>query len=164
MPQLDPTWFASQIFWLVISFAALYFVLARWALPRLSTVLAIRKQTVDDDVSAADGMTLEAERARKEYERSLSEARARAQALLTEALAEQKTRAEASARVMDAEVAAKLSEAEKRIGAMKQQLLQTLIPASTELAELVVEKLTNSKPSNGDTESQADSDLKMRSR
>ena len=41
MPQLNPEFFASQIFWLIISFAILYIVMAKFALPKIADVIAV---------------------------------------------------------------------------------------------------------------------------
>ena len=50
MPQLDPTWFASQLFWLAITFVTLYVVLSRFVLPPLLEIIARRAQTAQDDM------------------------------------------------------------------------------------------------------------------
>ena len=39
MPQFNPAWFASQVFWLAIVFIALYYVLSRVLLPRLAETI-----------------------------------------------------------------------------------------------------------------------------
>ena len=78
MPQLDPTWFASQVFWLVLTFAALYFVVSRMALPQLQDIVARRKQTVASDLERAQNLQAQAEKARQDYERTLADARSRA--------------------------------------------------------------------------------------
>jgi F-type H+-transporting ATPase subunit b len=142
MPQLDPTWFASQLFWLVMSFIALYFILARLILPRLQNVFEARQETLSSDLGNAETMTHQANHARQDYERALAEARGKAQQLLSDAMLTHKSKAEAAAKSMDAQVADMLEKAEKRIAAKKDDLMQALVPTSTELASLVVEKLT----------------------
>lgn len=142
MPQLDPTWFVSQLFWLVIAFVALYALLSRWALPGITGVLDQRQQTLEGDLSRADRLTKEAARAKEEYERSLLQARAGAQQLLSDAAAVYKTKGEDAHKAMDAQISALLAEAEGKITARKQELMQLLAPASAELAGMIVEKLT----------------------
>jgi F-type H+-transporting ATPase subunit b len=149
MPQLDPTWFASQLFWLAITFAVLYFVLAKLVLPPLMGTIADRAHTLESDVSRAQALKIQAEDARTAYERALTEARAKAQQLLAEATLDQKAKADEASRRMDAEVAAKLSDAEKRIHAKKQELMDALAPTSSELAGLIVEKLTQKRTETG---------------
>ena len=142
MPQLDPTWFASQLFWLALSFIVLYFVLARLMLPRIQNVLEARETTVSSDLKTAQGLTAQANHAKQDYERTLADARARAQQLFDESLLAQKDRTDAATKSMDVQVANMLANANKRISIKKQELMQALVPATTELAGLVVERLT----------------------
>ncbi len=136
MPQLDPTWFASQLFWLLISFSLLYVMLARWALPRIQRVLEHRAETLASDADRAKRMTDEADRARQAYESALADARTRAQYVFNEAVLAQKSRMESAAKAMDVK-------AHKKIETQKQNLLDALVPASTEIANMIVEKLTH---------------------
>lgn len=146
MPQLDPTWFASQLFWLALSFALLYFLMSRLALPPLQEVLTRRKETISGDIEQAQSMKLQADHARQDYERTTLAAQEKAQQLMNDALAASKASAEAASKEVDKQVAAKLSEAAKKISAKKQELIDALAPASAELAGLVVKQLTQLEP------------------
>ena len=50
MPQLNTEYFASQIFWLVISFIILYIVMAKYALPKIANVIETREDIIARDV------------------------------------------------------------------------------------------------------------------
>lgn len=143
MPQLDPTWFISQIFWLVVTFAALYFILARLVLPPLMGIITRRAGAIEDDIARADALENEAQAARQDYERTLAEARDRAQQLIADAMADHKAKAELANKDMDRQIAAKLEEASARIGAKKKELMDALTPATEELTSMIVEKLTH---------------------
>jgi len=146
MPQLDPTWFASQLFWLAVSFTVLYFILSRLILPPLQEVIARREQTQGQDIETAQALKFQADHAKQEYEATMAASREKAQGLLAEAVATQKAKAEAAGREMDAQIAKKLDEASKKIAVKKQELTQSLVPTAVELAGMVVEKLTQQKP------------------
>jgi F-type H+-transporting ATPase subunit b len=143
MPQLDPTWFASQLFWLAITFAVLYTVLARAVLPPLQNIVARREGTIEGDIATAEAMKEQAEAARQDYERTLAEARDRAQQLVNDAVASQKVIADQAGRDMDKQVASQLEEAGSRITTKKKELIAALTPATEELTSLIVEKLTH---------------------
>jgi F-type H+-transporting ATPase subunit b len=147
MPQLDPTWFASQLFWLVITFSLLYVVLSRFMLPPLQAIIARRQETLDHDVNQAQTMKSQAELARQEYDRLLAETRAKAQQLLADAQASHKAKAERAAQEMDKEIERKLTDATQRIEAKKQELKDALMPTTAELTSIIVEKLTRRAPS-----------------
>ena len=51
MPQLNPEFFISQLFWLVISFTFLFIFLWRISLPRISTVLEKRSNKINEDIA-----------------------------------------------------------------------------------------------------------------
>lgn len=147
MPQLDPTWFASQLFWLTLCFAALYTVLSRLVLPPLLDIMARRNEAVASDIETAQSLKGEAEQARLDYEKTLAEARHQAQGLMTEALAEQKAKAEARGRELERQIEQRLTAASVQIEARKNQMMDELTPAISELAGMIVEKLTQSQPS-----------------
>jgi len=102
-PPFDPTYFASQLFWLAISFAVLYFLLSRWLLPRIGSAIEERKDRIADDLDAAAGLKAQADDAVKAYEKSLADARAKAQAVGAEARAEAEREAAAETASMNAD-------------------------------------------------------------
>jgi len=147
MPQLDPTWFASQLFWLAITFAALYFILSRLVLPPLQDTIARRLGTVEGDISQADSFKAQAEHARADYERTLADARGRAQGLMNEAMEDFKSKSEAATREIDRQIEMKLATASKRIAEKKEEMIHALTPTMGELTALIFEKLTQATPS-----------------
>jgi len=56
MPQLDFSTWGNQIFWLVLTLIAIYFVLSRIALPRIASALAERQGTITNDIAAAEDL------------------------------------------------------------------------------------------------------------
>jgi len=146
MPQLDPTWFASQLFWLFVAFMTLYVVLSRFMLPPLLEVMERRKATVDSDLQGAERFKTEAEKARDHYERTLADARLRSQQLIDTVMQEHKAKSEQASKALDDQIAAKLKEADRRISAKKQELMEALTPATAEMTALIVEKLTQRSP------------------
>ena len=62
MPQLDPEFFVSQLFWLVVTFSFLLIFLWRISLPRISNVLKKRERKISEDLTAAKELQLEAEK------------------------------------------------------------------------------------------------------
>jgi F-type H+-transporting ATPase subunit b len=74
LPQFDPTWWPSQILWLVLCFAVLYFFFSRSALPRLSGILESRRQRIESDMKAAEQFSAQAEEIKLQYEQALKTA------------------------------------------------------------------------------------------
>jgi F-type H+-transporting ATPase subunit b len=79
MPQLDTTTFASQLFWLGVCFLALYLILAYIAVPKITRVLGMREEALEEKINKASLYREQAETLLAEYERALQEARQVAQ-------------------------------------------------------------------------------------
>ena len=67
MPQLNPEFWVSQIFWLTITFGILYVVLSKLILPKISTNLEIRKSQILENIEAAEKQREESELKIEEY-------------------------------------------------------------------------------------------------
>ena len=71
MPQLNPEFWISQIFWLTITFGTLYVVLSKLILPKISANLEIRKSQILENIEAAEKQRKESEIRIAEYERTV---------------------------------------------------------------------------------------------
>ena len=69
MPQLNPEFWVSQIFWLTITFGILYIVLSKFILPKISANLEVRKSQILDNIEAAEKQREESELKIEEYEK-----------------------------------------------------------------------------------------------
>ena len=68
MPQLNPEFWISQIFWLTLSFGILYVVLSNFILPKISTNLEVRKSQILENIESAEKQRKESEKKIKEFE------------------------------------------------------------------------------------------------
>ena len=85
MPQLDPEFWISQIFWLVISFGFLFIILSRFILPTISDNLERRKSQILENIETAEKQRQESDDNLKEFEKKLNNSRAEAKSLINEA-------------------------------------------------------------------------------
>jgi F-type H+-transporting ATPase subunit b len=123
MPQLIVPDFVPQIVWLVITFAALYLIMARVALPRIAEVLEERHDRIADDLERAESLKEEAERAIAAFEEALAQARAAAQAIGQAARDELVAEIDKRRSEVEGDLAARAGEAEARIGAARHEAL-----------------------------------------
>ena len=68
MPQLNPEFWISQIFWLIITFGILYFTLSKFILPKISSNLELRKSQIQENIEAAEKQRESSEVKLKEYD------------------------------------------------------------------------------------------------
>tara|TARA_B100001057_G_scaffold136236_1_gene135870 strand:- start:4334 stop:4954 length:621 start_codon:yes stop_codon:yes gene_type:complete len=119
LPQLDVETYASQVFWLIITFIVLYFLVAKIAMPRIAEVLEGRQERIEDDLDKAETLKKEAYLVRVEYEKALSSAREEAHEATRRAQEEiAKHGAEVEA-LANQKVANMLKDAEDRIEAAR---------------------------------------------
>jgi F-type H+-transporting ATPase subunit b len=78
LPQFNAEWFPSQLFWLAVTFAVLFWYFSRIALPRIAATIQARQNTVAGDITMAEGLTKKAADLRAEYERNIARARDKA--------------------------------------------------------------------------------------
>ena len=140
-PPFDPSSFAPQLIWLVISFGALYFMLSRVALPKIGGVLAERSDRIQRDLSEAERMKTETDAALKAYEQSLSDARGKAQSIAKETRERIGAELERDRQKADAANAAKVADMEKRILENKTRALASVNDIAVDTAGSIVSKL-----------------------
>ena len=69
MPQLNPEFWISQIFWLTLTFGILYLVLSKLILPKISANLESRKSQILENIEAAEKQREDSETKLKDYEK-----------------------------------------------------------------------------------------------
>lgn len=146
MPQLDPASFASQLFWLTVTFVFLYVMLAKHILPRIQTILQGRKDRIDHSINRAAQMKEEAEDAKNTYEKALARSRGEAQQLMAGTTKASEQLAAAKQAELDAVIAEKLAASEAAISTARKEAMDRLTPVAGELTALIVEKLVKVKP------------------
>jgi F-type H+-transporting ATPase subunit b len=138
---LDPGTFASQLFWLALSFGLLYLLLKRFALPRVGEVIEERRERIERDIAKAEALRGETELALATYERALGEARARAGTLAKDVHAKLTAEIDAERTRFDAEIAAQVAAAEDRIAQSRARAMAGVGEIAGETAGAIVAKL-----------------------
>lgn len=141
MPQLDFTTFPNQIFWLVLTLLAIYFLLSRIALPRIGGILAERQGSITNDIAAAEELKLRAEEAEKAYDKALADARAEANRIAEETRAEIQAELDAEMARADEEIQARTAESEKAIAEIREGAMQSVREVATDVARELVARL-----------------------
>ncbi|PZN96859.1 MAG: F0F1 ATP synthase subunit B' [Hyphomicrobiales bacterium] len=146
-PPFDVATFSGQLFWLAITFGALYWLMSTIALPRVGAILEERADTISRDLDNAAKMQAKAEETAQAYETALTEARKNAQAI---AQASRDAGAKASderRHAVGAELSAKLATAEATIATTKTSAMTNVRSLGSEVAIVIVTKLTGQAPS-----------------
>jgi F-type H+-transporting ATPase subunit b len=145
-PPFNKDTFASQLVWFAIFFIALYLVIARLAIPRIGGIVKARSDRIDGDLAEASRLKEQSDAALKAYEKSLADARARAQALANETRDKFNAEADQARRKLETALNIKLAEAEKTIAATKTAAMANVRGIAIDTAGAIVERLIGAAP------------------
>jgi F-type H+-transporting ATPase subunit b len=156
-PPFDTSTFPSQLFWLVISFGALYYYMSKRFLPEVGAVIEARKARIAKDLDEATAMQQKADAAAAAHEKTLADARARAHSLAQATRDKLAAEADARRKALEDELSAKLSAAEAQIAATRAQAMSNVADIAKDATAAIVERLIGRAPDPGAVSSAVDS-------
>jgi F-type H+-transporting ATPase subunit b len=141
MPQFDPTFYASQLFWLYVSFGLLFVLLSVIAIPRIDAVLENRRITINDNIDKAEILRTEAHALLQHYENALIDSHLQAKKIKLE---DSETFLKES-EILHKELANKLDEhiksSETRIAQAKESATEEIRDIAVATTQKMLEKL-----------------------
>jgi F-type H+-transporting ATPase subunit b len=159
-PPFNSQTFASQLFWLVITFVLLYLLMSKLALPRVGSVIEARAKRIADDLADAQKAKTESDEAVAAYEKALADARARAQAIASETRDKHAAEADRSRKALEEQLNGKLAQAEEVIRANKTAAMANVSGIATDTAKAIVAQLIGTAPSDQAVAAAVDKALK----
>ena len=141
MPQLNPEFFVSQLFWLVVTFSFLFVFLWRVSLPRIGNVLEKRERKISEDLSAAKELQAEASKIQETIEIQLKQARADASEMIKSSSISLQDKAQVELNKLDKELEAKIDESAKAIETSKSELVSQIQEQVHEITKLTISKV-----------------------
>ena len=145
-PPFQSETFASQLFWFALLFGAFYIVMSRFALPRVARVLETRSARIASDLDGAAAMQRQADEAGKAYEKTLADAKAKAQATAQAAKDRLAAEADAKRQSLESDLAGKIGAAEKKIADMKASAMGNVHAIAQDAAGAIVRQITGIAP------------------
>jgi F-type H+-transporting ATPase subunit b len=145
-PPFESQHFPSQLFWLALTFILLYVLMSRIALPRVASIFAARQKRISEDLAAANRLKEQSEAANAAYQKSLGDARARAQTIANQTREQQAAQAEATNKKLEAQLHDKLAAAEQSIAATRSAAMGNVASIAAEAAAAIVERLIGTAP------------------
>jgi F-type H+-transporting ATPase subunit b len=146
-PPFNKETFASQLVWFAIFFVALYVIISRLAIPRIGGIVDARRGRVEGDLAEANRFKDQSSAALKAYEKSLADARGRAQALANETRDKLNAEAEQARRKLETELNARLAKADQTIAATKTAAMANVQGIAIDTATAIVQRLIGTAPS-----------------
>lgn len=151
MPQIDQIAqiYASQLFWLVVVFALLYFGIGRAMLPKILRTVEDRDAKISGDLAAAEAARAAADTAEEGYTARLTESRTAAQAETAAAKARATADAEARVKTADAQIAERVAHAEAALAAQRDKAIGEIEVVAAEAAQDIVQRVTGQSVDKG---------------
>lgn len=156
MPQLDFATYPSQLFWLAVTFAALFLVMWKVALPRVGDVIEARDRKISDDLARAENAKKEIDALSEEIDSAMAVARSEAQEVLRKAAEKVAADHEKKRAKIEADIASRTAEAEEAIAAARADAVKGLRAVAEDVAASSVEKLTGSAAKKAELKSALD--------
>ena len=149
MPQLNPEFWISQIFWLTLTFGILYIVLSKLILPKISANLELRRSQIQENIEAADKQRKESETKLKEYEEIILKSKLNAKKIFKETREKALKDINLKKDSLDGQINEEIKKAEAEINALKknapEKINKIAIEASSEiLKNLIGTEINNS--------------------
>jgi F-type H+-transporting ATPase subunit b len=162
MPQLNPEFWISQIFWLTLTFGILYIVLSKLILPKISDNLESRKSQILENIEAAEKQRQNSEEKLKEYEEIVSKSKMEAKNIFNQA--RQKALKDISAKkdVLDKQIDDEIGKAEQEIKELQKGAADKINKIAIETSSELIQKLIGAEVNNSSISAIVD-DLSRRS-
>lgn len=141
MPQLDPTYYASQLFWLLVAGGLMFALMSKVALPRVAAILELRDAQVRKDLEKAAKLKLEAEEIKLSYLRALRDADERARALTERTLNEAREKQNTAINDVTVRSQKQIAETEQSLKLQKELVLTEISAISKDLSETIIDQL-----------------------
>ena len=137
MPQLNPEFWISQIFWLILTFGILYVVLSKLILPKISSNLELRKSQIQENIEAAEKQRKDSESKLKEYEEIIIKSKSEAKVIFKETREKTIKDINSKKEVLEKQIDEEINKAEKEINELKktspEKINQIAIETSSEI-------------------------------
>lgn len=146
LPQFQFEHWGGQIVWLLLTFAVLYFLMAKVFVPRLRKVLDTRAQTIADAVTQARNAQDEAKAQAEAARAEVAEARAAAHRAGAEAKARAAAESAKRQAAEDERLNALTAAAETRIRAARDKAMTNVGSIAADTAQAMIQKLTGEAP------------------
>ena len=141
MPQLNPEFWVSQIFWLTLTFGILYIVLSKLILPKISANLELRKSQIQENIEAAEKQRIESDTKLKEYDDLILKSKIKAKNIYKDAREKVIKDINLKKEVLDRQIDEEIKKAEKEIEVLKKNAPEKINKIAIETSSELIKKL-----------------------
>ena len=148
MPQLNPEFWISQIFWLTLTFGILYVVLSKLILPKISANLELRKSQIQENIEAAEKQRESSESKLKEYDDIVLKSKLKAKNIFKDAREKALKNINSKKETLDKQIDEEIKKAEQEIIVLKKSAPEKINKIAIETSSELVKKLIGAEVNN----------------
>jgi F-type H+-transporting ATPase subunit b len=148
MPQLNPEFWISQIFWLTLTFGILYVVLSKLILPKISANLELRKSQIQENIGAAEKQRESSETKLKEYDEIVSKSKLDAKNIFNDAREKAIKSINSKKETLNKQIDEEIKKAEQEIEILKKSAHAKINKIAIETSSELMKKLIGSDVNN----------------
>ena len=141
MPQLNPEFWVSQVFWLTLTFGVLYVVLSKLILPKISANLELRKSQIQENIEAAEKQRENSESKLKEYDQIILKSKLEAKDILKSAREKVLKDINSKKEILDKQIDEEINNAEKEIEMLRKSASGKINKIAIETSSDLIKKL-----------------------
>ena len=148
MPQLNPEFWISQIFWLTLTFGILYVVLSKLILPKISANLELRKSQIQENIEAAEKQRENSESKLKEYDDIVLKSKLEAKNIFKDAREKVIKDINSKKETLNKQIDEEIKKVEQEIDVLKKSAPEKINKIAIETSSELVKKLIGAEVNN----------------
>jgi len=148
IPQLNPEFWISQIFWLTLTFGILYIILSKLILPKISANLELRKSQIQENIEAAEKQRENSESKLKEYDEIILKSKLEAKNIFKDAREKALKDILSKKEILDKQIDEEINKAEKEIEKLRKSALEKINKIAIDTSSELVKKLIGAEINN----------------
>jgi len=145
MPQLDPTFWASQAFWLVLVFLILYVLTSKFYLPKIKNNLEDRENKIKEDLENASKFKEDSETKLKEYEKIIEKAKREVAKIYLDSKSTLNKNIQEKKEAMEKEIEKEINKVQKEILELKKNSISSIQEISVNITSNLIENISGEK-------------------
>ena len=145
MPQLDPKYWASQAFWLILIFTLLYLSISKFFVPKIRNSIDVRNSKIKDDLDEAKNLKDMSEKKLKEYESLIVNAKREVQKIYTDSKKKLNIDIQNKKKSVEKEIDGAVEKAQSEITNLKKNSIDDILKISEKMTATVIEEVSGDK-------------------
>ncbi len=145
MPQLDPSSYISQVFWLIIFFIFLYLLVSFIFFPKIIDIRDYREKVINDYITSAENFNIESTQLEEEIQNEMETCKDKVNQIIKDSMDKNKLFFDSEIKNTNAKIEKEIQNATKDLENKKYEIRETLYLQSLELSNLMYKKILDTE-------------------